>query len=147
MKKNLPITDVEVPFPDGEEIISTTNLKGVITSFNETFQAISGFEYDELINKNHNVIRHPEIPPAAFDDLWKTVKTNQHWMGIIKNRVKNGNHYWVDAYVSPIVENGESSAMNQFAQNQAAKGLTALTGFINRSMLANVPKSRVGQPI
>ncbi|MDX1573320.1 MAG: PAS domain-containing methyl-accepting chemotaxis protein [Methylophaga sp.] len=107
MKKNLPITDVEVPFPDGEEIISTTNLKGVITSFNETFQAISGFEYDELINKNHNVIRHPEIPPAAFDDLWKTVKTNQHWMGIIKNRVKNGNHYWVDAYVSPIVENGE----------------------------------------
>lgn len=107
MKKNLPITDVEVPFPDGEEIISTTNLKGVITSFNETFQAISGFEYDELINKNHNVIRHPEIPPAAFDDLWKTVKINQHWMGIIKNRVKNGNHYWVDAYVSPIVENGE----------------------------------------
>ena len=104
MKKNLPITDVEVPFPDGEEIISTTNLKGVITSFNETFQTISGFEYDELINKNHNVIRHPEIPPAAFDDLWKT---NQHWMGIIRNRVKNGNHYWVDAYVSPIVENGD----------------------------------------
>lgn len=107
MKKNLPITNVEVPFPQGEEIISTTNLKGVITSFNKTFQAISGFEYDELINKNHNVIRHPEIPSAAFDDLWKTVKTNQHWMGVIKNRVKDGNHYWVDAYVSPVVENGE----------------------------------------
>ena len=107
MKQNLPITDVEVPFPDGEEIISTTNLKGIITSFNNTFQKISGFDYEELDNKNHNVIRHPDIPPAAFDDLWKTVKTNQHWMGIIKNRVKNGNHYWVDAYVSPIVEDGE----------------------------------------
>lgn len=106
MKKNLPITDAEVPFPDGEEIISTTDLKGIVTSFNETFQTISGFDYDELINKNHNVIRHPEIPPVAFDDLWKTIKTNQHWMGIIKNRVKNGNHYWVDAYISPVIENG-----------------------------------------
>lgn len=105
MKKNLPFTDVEVPFPEGEEIISTTDLKCIVTNFNKTFQTISGFDYDELINKNHNVIRHPEIPPAAFDDLWKTIKTNQHWMGIIRNRVKNGNHYWVDAYISPVVEN------------------------------------------
>lgn len=107
MKKNLPITNNEVPYPEGEEIISTTSLKGIITSFNDTFQKISGFESEELINKNHNVIRHPEMPPAAFDDLWKSMKSNHHWMGIIKNRVKNGDHYWVDGYVSPVIENGD----------------------------------------
>jgi aerotaxis receptor len=107
MKKNLPITNNEVPYPEGEEIISTTSLKGIITSFNNTFQKISGFEADELLNKNHNVIRHPEMPPAAFDDLWKAMKSNHHWMGIIKNRVKNGDHYWVDGYVSPMIENGD----------------------------------------
>lgn len=107
MKKNLPITNNEVPYPEGEEIISTTSLKGIITSFNDTFQKISGFEAEELINKNHNVIRHPEMPPAAFDDLWKSMKSNHHWMGIIKNRVKNGDHYWVDGYVSPVIENGD----------------------------------------
>ncbi|MDO8825135.1 PAS domain-containing methyl-accepting chemotaxis protein [Methylophaga sp.] len=107
MKKNLPITNKEVPYPEGEEIISITNLKGIISSFNNTFQKISGFEADELMNKNHNVIRHPEMPPAAFDDLWKAMKSNHHWMGIIKNRVKNGDHYWVDGYVSPVIEDGE----------------------------------------
>jgi len=107
MKKNLPITNTEVPFPEGEEIISTTSLKGIITSFNDTFQKISGFDSDELLDKNHNVIRHPEMPPAAFDDLWKSMKSNHHWMGLIKNRVKNGDHYWVDGYVSPIIENGD----------------------------------------
>lgn len=107
MKKNLPITNNEAPYPEGEEIISTTSLKGIITSFNPTFQKISGFEDDELLDKNHNVIRHPEMPPAAFDDLWKAMKSNHHWMGIIKNRVKNGDHYWVDGYVSPMIENGD----------------------------------------
>ncbi len=107
MKKNLPITHKEVPFPEGEEIISTTSLKGIITSFNDTFQKISGFDAEELMNKNHNVIRHPEMPPVAFEDLWKTMKSNHHWMGIIKNRVKNGDHYWVDGYVSPMIDNGE----------------------------------------
>lgn len=107
MKKNLPVTQQEVPFPEGQEIISTTNLKGIITSFNDTFLDISGFETDELLNKNHNVIRHPDMPPAAFDDLWNHVKRGDHWMGIIKNRVKNGDHYWVDGYVSPVIEDGE----------------------------------------
>lgn len=107
MKKNLPVTQQEVPFPEGEEIISTTDLKGIITSFNDTFLKISGFEAEELQNKNHNVIRHPDMPPAAFDDLWQHIKRGHHWMGIIKNRVKNGDHYWVDGYISPVVEGDE----------------------------------------
>jgi aerotaxis receptor len=108
MKKNLPITDNEIPFPDGEEIISTTDVKGIITSFNSTFVKMSGFEPEEMMGKNHNLIRHPDIPPAAFADLWQTIKNNHHWMGIVKNRAKNGDFYWVDAYVTPIQENGKT---------------------------------------
>ncbi|WP_430009384.1 methyl-accepting chemotaxis protein [Methylophaga lonarensis] len=107
MKKNLPITNTERPFPDGEEIISTTDMKGAITSFNKTFLDISGFSEEELLHKNHNVIRHPDMPPAAFAELWRQVQAKKHWMGIVKNRCKNGDHYWVDAYVSPIHENGQ----------------------------------------
>lgn len=107
MKTNLPITDNEIPFPKGEEIISTTSLKGVLNSFNDTFQQISGFEADELLHKNHNVVRHPQMPSAVFSDLWRSMKANHHWMGIIKNRAKNGDYYWVDGYISPIIDNGE----------------------------------------
>lgn len=102
MKKNLPITDKEVSF--NEPLISTTDLKGAITSFNDIFREISGFDTDELMHVNHNVIRHPDMPPAAFADLWSTVKSGKHWMGIVKNRTKTGDYYWVDAYVTPIFE-------------------------------------------
>ena len=107
MKKNLPITNKELPFPEGEEIISTTNIKGAISSFNKSFLDISGFSEEELLHRNHNVIRHPDMPPAAFAELWRQVQAKKHWMGIVKNRCKNGDHYWVDAYVSPIHENGQ----------------------------------------
>lgn len=145
MKKNLPITNDEVPFPQGEEIISTTNLKGIITSFNETFRAISGFEYDELVNKNHNVIRHPEITPAAFDDLRKTVKTNLHWMRVIKNRVKDGNHYWVDAYVSPIVENGEVVGYESVRSKHSCERVNRADKIYKQINASKKPKPRVGQ--
>ncbi len=107
MKKNLPITNIEQNFADDANILSTTNLKGAITYVSPDFISISGFEKDELIGRNHNVVRHPDMPPAAFEDLWKTVKSGQSWLGIVKNRCKNGDHYWVSAYVSPIIKNGE----------------------------------------
>lgn len=102
MKKNLPVTDTEISFE--KPLISTTNLKGIINSFNDAFVDVSGFSEEELLNVNHNVIRHPDMPPAAFEDLWKTVKAKKHWMGIVKNRTKNGGYYWVDAYVTPIFD-------------------------------------------
>ena len=108
MKKNLPITGVERSFSEDANILSTTDLKGAITYINKDFIEISGFERDELISKNHNVVRHPEMPPAAFENLWDTVKAGRSWMGIVKNRCKNGDHYWVDAYVTPIRENGQT---------------------------------------
>jgi len=106
MKINLPLTGIERLFGANEKLITTTCPKGSITSFNEAFHKISGFEKDELMDKNHNVVRHPDMPAAAFEDLWNTIKTGSSWMGIVKNRSKNGDHYFVDAYVTPIMENG-----------------------------------------
>jgi len=107
MKVNLPITGQERTFAAHERIISTTDPKGLITAYNETFFQISGFSLEELDGKNHNVVRHPDMPPAAFADLWSTLKEQKSWMGIVKNRCKNGDHYWVDAYVTPIMENDQ----------------------------------------
>ena len=109
MKINMPISNKEISFAETANILSTTDPKGALSYFNDDFLQISGFENDELIGKNHNVVRHPEMPPAAFEGLWSTVKSRQSWMGIVKNRCKNGDHYWVDAYVSPIVRNGENN--------------------------------------
>ncbi len=107
MKKNLPVTHVEKDFSDAANILSTTDLKGAITYVNPDFIEISGFDESELIGKNHNVVRHPDMPSAAFEDLWKTIKSGHSWMGIVKNRCKNGDHYWVNAYVTPIIKDGQ----------------------------------------
>lgn len=109
MKKNLPVTETEYSLSDDDVIISSTDLKGAITSVNQTFKDISGFSDEELLYKNHNMVRHPDMPPAAFGDLWDTLKTDKPWMGIVKNRCKNGDYYWVDAFVTPMIENGKTS--------------------------------------
>ncbi|KPJ90602.1 MAG: hypothetical protein AMJ55_13315, partial [Gammaproteobacteria bacterium SG8_15] len=106
MKINLPITNKEVALADDCIILSTTDAKGQITYINDEFIKYSGFSEEELLGKSHNVVRHPDMPPEAFDNLWSTIKSNKPWMGIIKNRCKNGDHYWVDAIVTPIVRNG-----------------------------------------
>ena len=107
MKTNLPVTNRERNFGEQVRLISTTDAKGSVTTFNNEFLEISGFDKDELLGKNHNVVRHPDMPPEAFADLWQTTKHGQSWMGIIKNRCKNGDYYWVDAFVSPISDNGQ----------------------------------------
>ncbi len=107
MKKNLPVSHVEVDYANSATITSATDVKGRITYVNADFLNISGFDNDELIRQSHNIVRHPDMPPAAFTDLWKTIKNGQPWMGMVKNRCKNGDHYWVDAFVTPRLENGQ----------------------------------------
>ena len=105
--KKMPVTNKEVKIPPGQRIISTTDLKGRITYVNQVFCDVSGFTEEELIGKAHNVVRHPDVPPAAFANLWESVKEGKPWRGIVKNRCKNGDHYWVDAYVTPLYEKGQ----------------------------------------
>lgn len=107
MKLNLPITGRQVEVPDNANILSTTDIKGAVSHVNPDFLAISGFDAEELLGFNHNRVRHPDMPPAAFAHLWKTLQAGRSWMGLVKNRCKNGDHYWVSAFVTPIRRNGE----------------------------------------
>ncbi|BBI98738.1 methyl-accepting chemotaxis protein [Ferrigenium kumadai] len=104
--KNAHVTQKEVPFPPGKVLISKTDIKGIITYANDAFVAISGYTREELLGKNHNIVRHPDMPPQAFKWLWNTLKAGRPWRGVVKNRSKNGDHYWVRATIAPIIENG-----------------------------------------
>ena len=88
MRINEPVTQKDMGMNNDCEIISTTNLKGALTSANEDFIRMSGYTWEELANKNHNIIRHPDIPPEAYAMLWSALKAGNPWMGIIKNRNK-----------------------------------------------------------
>ena len=105
MRNNQPITQRERTFPAQQRLISTTDAKGVITYCNDAFVEISGFSREELLKAPHNLVRHPDVPPAVFEHMWTTLKNGLPWMGIVKNRSKNGDHYWVNAYVTPMFEN------------------------------------------
>ncbi len=104
MKRNLPVNDREVPFQSDAFVVSATDTKGRITHVNDYFCTLSGFGEEELLGRSHNVVRHPDMPPAAFADLWTTIKSGRPWMGVVKNRCANGDFYWVDAYVTPLFE-------------------------------------------
>ncbi len=107
MKINEPVTQQERTLDSDALLISRTNSKGVISFCNDEFIRISGFSKEELEGRNHNIVRHPDMPSAAFEDLWATLRAGEGWKGIIKNRCKNGDFYWVYANVSPAVENGK----------------------------------------
>lgn len=108
MKNNQPVTQREVAFPPNTYLVSRTDLKGIITYVNDAFVDISGFSREELIGSSHNIVRHPDMPQAAFADLWATVKQGLPWRGLVKNRCKNGDFYWVDAFVTPIKQDGRT---------------------------------------
>ena len=131
MKINEPVTDVEVSFPKDSILVSKTNRKGIITYVNPAFVVVSGFTEAEMIGKSHNLVRHPDMPPEAFKDLWDTVAAGRTWTGLVKNRAKNGDYYWVRANVTPVpLPNGDVEYMSvrtepSVAEKQAAEALYA----------------------
>ena len=106
MKINLPVTSTEREVGESNSIVSKTDLKGVITYANRDFVEISGFSESELLGHAHNIVRHPDMPQEAFEDLWRSLRAGRSWVGHVKNRCKNGDFYWVEAHISPLCENG-----------------------------------------
>ncbi|PQJ95178.1 methyl-accepting chemotaxis protein [Chromatium okenii] len=143
MKKNLPVTNRENNYPESMVLVSTTNPKGIITYCNKPFIQISGFTEAELIGANHNIVRHPDMPTAAFKDLWDTLKRGKSWRKLVKNRCKNGDYYWVDAYVTPVYEGetliGYQSVRTKPTRAQINQAERLYTSIRNRN-LSNLPR-------
>ncbi|MFM2119262.1 MAG: hypothetical protein RL722_730, partial [Pseudomonadota bacterium] len=131
MRINLPVTQHEHPFPSGRTLVSTTDLQGRILYANPAFIELSGYTREELLGQPHNLIRHPDVPAEAFRDLWATIEAGRPWTGLVKNRRKNGDHYWVQANVTPLFDGerltGYVSVRTEAARAdiEAAEGLYA----------------------
>lgn len=110
MRSNLPVTQREYLLPTERNLVSTTDLKGRILHCNAAFVEVSGYSRAELLGQPHNLIRHPDMPEEAFRDMWVTIGSGQPWSGLVKNRRKDGDHYWVRANVTPLVEDGKPVA-------------------------------------
>ncbi len=141
MKTNMPVTNNEVQLAAGQLIVSKTDLKGIITYVNSDFVDISGFSEQELIGKNHNMIRHPDMPPAAFQDLWDTVRAGRPWIGVVKNRCKNGDFYWVNANVTPIWKDGRVSEYMSVRSLPSRDQITAAEALYQQINAGKAPKA------
>ena len=126
MRNNQPITQREVEMTENSVIVSRTDEKGKIAFVNDDFLAIAGFTEAELIGQPHNIIRHPDMPTQAFEDMWRDLKAGQPWSGYVKNRVKNGDHYWVHANVMPLMKDGRHSGYISIRRKPDAAVVKAL---------------------
>ena len=104
MRNNQPVTQKEHVLAKDILLVSHTDLKGNITYANEAFVEASGYAYDELMGQPHNLLRHPDVPSQIFADFWATIQAGRPWRQIVKNRCKNGDHYWVEANATPMFD-------------------------------------------
>ncbi|XAH22915.1 methyl-accepting chemotaxis protein [Xylophilus sp. GW821-FHT01B05] len=109
MRINEPVTQREFEFPDNATLMSTTDTQSHITYANAAFVEVSGFSREEIQGQPHNLVRHPDMPQEAFADMWATLKGGEPWTALVKNRRKNGDHYWVRANATPVVRNGRQA--------------------------------------
>ncbi len=107
MRINEPVTQREYDFPADATLMSTTDPSSRIAYANEAFIQVSGFERDEILGQPHNMVRHPDMPKEAFADMWATLKAGESWTALVKNRRKDGDHYWVRANATPVMRNGQ----------------------------------------
>ena len=151
MRENLPVSNQEYLIPAGDTLMSTTDKLGNITYANEAFSRASGFSIEELIGQPHNIVRHPDMPEEAFADMWQAIAKGRSWTALVKNRRKNGDHYWVRANAAPMVRNGEhvgyisvrtvperaeieaADKLYRQIRNGQAKGIAFLNGLVVRT--------------
>lgn len=140
MRKNLPVTDKEKTFDKNTKLISVTDTHGTILECNDAFVKISGFQKEELIGQPHNIVRHPDMPSEAFKVMWEHLKTGQSWMGLVKNRCKNGDFYWVDAYVTPITQDNKVIGYESVRSCPDKKAIVRAEQFYQRIRSGKSPK-------
>jgi len=128
MRLNLPVSNIEFTLPDGVVVVTKTDLKGVITYCNNAFVEISGRSRDEIIGSPHNIVRHPDMPPEVFADLWKTIKSNKPWQGVVKNRRRDGSFYWAISNVTPLQENGKTIGYVAFRYKATREQIDSVSG-------------------
>jgi aerotaxis receptor len=143
MRNNQPVTGREYPFPQGKTVISYTNLKGQITRANDSFIELSGFTKEELMGQPHNLVRHPDMPPEAFRDMWDTLKRSRPWSGLVKNRRKDGDHYWVRAYASPLADGTGYVSVRVAASRQEISAAEQLYARMNRDESIKLDEGQV----
>jgi len=145
MRSNLPITQTERFLVPKRPIVTKTDLRGIITYANRAFIEISGFSEAELVGQPHNIVRHPDMPPEAFNDMWRTIKAGHPWRGLVKNRSKNGDFYWVDAYATPIRENGRITGYMSVRNNPDRQQVAATEQLYAaiRAKRASLPPTRI----
>ncbi len=125
MRKNLPVTQNEYMLSDGQTIVSRTDTKGRITYANADFLEAAGLDESETLGQPHNIVRHPDMPEEAFADLWQTLKAGRPWTGLVKNRRKNGDHYWVVANATPVLEGGSVTGFMSVRTRPTREQITA----------------------
>lgn len=145
-RNNQPVTQREQPFPKGSVIISHADQKGRITHANDAFVDISGFTREELYGQSRNIVRHPDMPLEAFRDLWQTATRGRPWMGIVKNRCKNGDHYWVRAYVTPLPDESGYVSVHTQASGDEINAAEALYARMRGNEKIRLQDGQVVQP-
>ncbi|MCY1276843.1 Aerotaxis receptor [compost metagenome] len=147
MRQNMPITEQPRSFPAHQHLTSATDCRGILTYCNDEFATLSGFSREQLIGSPHNLVRHPDMPEALFGHMWEYLQAGKSWMGIVKNRCSNGDHYWVNAYVTPILE-GERvvgyESVQVAADAHQVRRAEALYARLNRGQAASSPGERLG---
>ncbi len=120
------VTQNEYPLDADTTLMSTTDLHSYMTHTNDTFVQVSGYSLQELLGQPHNMVRHPDMPKAAFADMWYTLQQGEPWSGIVKNRRKNGDHYWVRANAVPMVRNGQMTGYMSIRTRATAEEVAAV---------------------
>ena len=146
MRNNQPVTGIEHSFPAHFQLISSTDTRGVITHCNQEFEQVSGFSAAELIGSAHNLVRHPDMPPAVYKAMWETLKAGKPWMGVVKNRCKNGDHYWVSAYVTPIKDGDTTVGYESVRVNADTRTKVRAQAMYDRIRQGKAPRS-LGQTL
>lgn len=151
MRVNQPVTQKEVTYPAEFNLLSITKPSSHISYASADFCNVAGYTLEELVGQPHNIVRHPDMPPAAFENMWKYLKEGNSWMGIVKNRCKNGDHYWVDAFASPIKENGktiEYQSVRLAPKREHVKNAEKLYAQLNQGKIPlklKLPRTRLWQ--